>query len=1388
MPRPHQNKSIREIESLFAEARGRESALREIADELHRRSTTRAQQLLIQVEEALLGPRSALPQREARAAYQVTPTQAVPSATQSPPDGSRASPDCPACGGPMKLRTAGRGPRAGQKFWGCSAYPACRGIRNLDDDEAAQRPDGGDTRGEVPNQRALTSAAGSAASLPVTWVDTSTNSAWIVEYVAVGAMPGLLQDELRERAEHLDRCLTQCLLLSRRDRDRHATEHARLVSGLAIKLLQRGRAPLPTLGVEWEAIRRSALAERVEHLEAGRSELGWAAHAGAGLALSADDLISASCVRAPFVLDPTHRPRPGVADALLQSEEEVRFIDRWVTQTLGDDAGHWFLPQASLDRLLEAYGREAGGARRVDFLFAHPGGPPLVIEIDGAEHAQGVAVDEQRDSDLRAVGIVTVRIPNSELRHLDGPGLDAVAKHCRPILKRHRVSREPVNPLAGIVLDCASAAKVQLALMRAVGHGWLSAGGSWEVAIEGGSSVSGAAVCDALELLAGFDVLYGGASVPARCRVTWGDDEERVWVRGDGDAEVADLEPPCEPESLRIRLEMLAGPFHEAGGQAGQALPDFVLRSAFVPVSFATEHTFDFRRRPIAPEGFPAAEEALRTFLRHVFRKYDFRPMQGEAIYNALRQNDCIVLLPTGAGKSIIYQLAGLLMPGVTLVVDPLISLIEDQVEGLATYGIDRAAGIASNLAGASERARLLLRVERGEYQFVLHSPERMQSPQFRAALRALAESSLVNLAVIDEAHCVSEWGHDFRPAYLNLASNLRRFGADRDDRPPPLLALTGTASRAVLRDVLAELGIDRNRSDALIRPSSFDRPELGFDVVRTSPEQDEHAALRGVLNALPSKFGLPRTEIYRIAGRNTASGLIFVPWANGMRYGIVDVGEQVRRATSADVTYYSGTALKAVPGGNWDTRKRENATQFKRNQVPILVATKAFGMGIDKPNIRYTIHFGMPASLESFYQEAGRAGRDRKRALCTVVFSEYDEQRTDELLDPALDLESLRSRYEQVRGARRLDDDVTRTLFFHLNGFTGADGEIADVEAVLEELGDLGTRRRVELPFWPDDGNTKRKEKAIFRLLKVGVIRDYEVEFGAQRYTVHIDAFDLEHCKRKLLGYVQAAQPAKAKIFAEELESVDTDQPARAALELSVMLIRFTYDVIERSRRRMIQEAVLLARHARSDADIRSRLLDYLQEGLGAERITQLLDSQDVNLGQWMELLEKMQTPMDAGELRGLCIRALESYPDHPGLLLTRASVESMCSDADDRVCAQGLASALELAVERYRLPVGAVADAAQAILELAQGRARELGAALALALAQMRAGHGRSGELAQILFPALSTLDDERVRAVVATARLADSAASMESAVSAAAARYANAAVSAMLSGERA
>ncbi len=1182
-------------------------------------------------------------------------------------------------------------------------------------------------------------------------------------------MPGVFLEELTHQAD-LGRILSQSLMLTSRTRPRSSgSEHARLVSALLVKMLQRGRNPLPTLAVEREALRVYGLLTSAVNLADEGVEEGWEFRPGTISRIDPKGLLAIATERSAFTLDPAFDFVRGSHTALLQSEAETRFLEHWVPEALGPSAGHWFTPQASLDRLLASIGLNEQGARRIDFLFHHPGSPPLGIEIDGSEHASAALVDEARDEALDAIGIEVLRVSNDEIQAGKGPCLEMIRRRCGGAMEATSPSGTDAG-VGNLILDCSDAAKVQFAIARAIGYGWLIAGEEWQIELVGAGSVAVAGVHDLLRLLADLDTLYGGCSVPSACTVRADEGFSRTWSLDDNGKWCKVSDADARGEFIRIAVECHASPYHSIERDNRW---DFIIRRAFLPVDFAADQRSDFSRKPIAPRAYEDAQPILTTFLRHIFRKRKFRPMQGQAIFNTLRQNDSVVLLPTGAGKSLIYQLAGLLMPGVTLVVDPLISLIEDQVESLRNYGIDRAAPIASNLSTLEERRRLLLSVERGEYYFVLHSPERMQSPAFRNALRALAEVALVNLAVIDEAHCVSEWGHDFRPAYLHLADNLRRFGRDEKEVSPPLLALTGTASRAVLRDMLADLGIDKNRSDSLIRPDSFDRSELTFELVRTVPPEDPRAKLRGVLNAIPRRFGLPRSEFYRRAGRNTASGIVFVPTVNAWNYGLKDARETVQSATSAQVAMYSGKPPKGFDPAVWDVTKRDNARSFKHNDVPVLVATKAYGMGIDKPNVRYTVHFGMPSSLESFYQEAGRAGRDRKPARCIAVFSEYDAERSDRLLDPNIDLPALGERLDAATKNAKTRDDITRALWFHTQGFSGVDQDIDDISNVLDEFKNLAAPRLVELPFDEDKDKT-RKEKAIYRLLRIGVISDYAVDFGARKFDIQVRRFDYDRCRQSLLDYVHAAQPAKAVVLAKRLDEVSPENVHFAAFELARTLVEFTYDVIERSRRRMIQEAVLLARQAQDDDEIRARLLDYLQEGFGAEHIGQLLESEQIDLAEWHELACKAQTPMDAGELRGLCIRALETYPDHPGLLLARAVTESMCSDHDDTVSTQGLAAAFRTAFVDYELAQQDIEAVIDDLFDLARTRAHGLGIPLVVALLELDDKEPALSFAANKGLVRCFELKEPRVRAAAATRRIHDMAGRLEVAVDHAVQRY--------------
>ena len=220
-------------------------------------------------------------------------------------------------------------------------------------------------------------------------------------------------------------------------------------------------------------------------------------------------------------------------------------------------------------------------------------------------------------------------------------------------------------------------------------------------------------------------------------------------------------------------------------------------------------------------------EQYLTEVLQAVFAKDQFREGQLQAVIEVMEGRDCAVLLPTGGGKSLIYQMAGMCTPGRTIIIDPIVALMEDQKRILEEYGIDRVVSISRRETAQGLLDLLLKQVASGDALFVFVTPERFQQKRFRDAIRELSINTPINMTVVDEAHCVSEWGHEFRTSYLSLGKTLRSVCKRVGNSAPPMLALTGTASRAVLKDVLTQLAISSESEHSIIRPESFDRPEL---------------------------------------------------------------------------------------------------------------------------------------------------------------------------------------------------------------------------------------------------------------------------------------------------------------------------------------------------------------------------------------------------------------------------------------------------------------------------------------------------------------------------------------------------------------------------------
>ncbi|MCC6236949.1 MAG: ATP-dependent DNA helicase RecQ [Dehalococcoidia bacterium] len=374
-----------------------------------------------------------------------------------------------------------------------------------------------------------------------------------------------------------------------------------------------------------------------------------------------------------------------------------------------------------------------------------------------------------------------------------------------------------------------------------------------------------------------------------------------------------------------------------------------------------------------APD-FPRTLDAYRERLQRTFGYSQFRGSQGDVL-DALADHDVLAVMPTGSGKSLCYVLPALEVRR-TVVVSPLIALMQDQVEGLRASGVP-AAFINSHIGRDEQNARYLEFI-RGDSALLYVAPERFANERFVEGLRRAG----VHLLAIDEAHCISEWGHDFRPDYLALGAVRERLGN------PRTLALTATADARVREDIRRRLGLG---ADAIEIVSPIDRPNLRLSVVHVPNDAERDSWLRRY-----------------VVGREGASGIVYV----GTRKATEDVSADLRRVGVRAEAYHAGLDRE---------RRAETQRRFTLGTTPVIVATNAFGMGIDKPDVRFVIHYHLPARPEAYYQEAGRAGRDGDPAECCLLFSSRDRARQQHFIDQAYpDERAVRNTWQRWLEASR--------------------------------------------------------------------------------------------------------------------------------------------------------------------------------------------------------------------------------------------------------------------------------------------------------------------------------------------------------------------------------
>jgi ATP-dependent DNA helicase RecQ len=1095
----------------------------------------------------------------------------------------------------------------------------------------------------------------------VFWPERNARESWQIQYTPIGAFHSSEQIDLTDQEDlvRLNRLRSQCMV-ALTPATTETSQDTLFLASIVMKLIQRGSLPrLP-------GVLEGALPDDFRPL---------------AISGNLQQVISSSLPEQEkaILVDPSFGIDPGL---------ELPFWNE--VNTLDPETCKWLTPQASLEALA---GKSTEQSRWVDFLYCSPfaDSTNAVLEIDGSQHASQKGVDQARDKLLKLSGLYVARdsnINNLLSRVEKIPGIE------------ERQGRTHTHTNCNSMFLPSALARLVAAVALLLKNGDIQANSALNIELESDLEAVTNYGKEVFEFLDSIQRLWNLNALPNEVFVNGALVYAHSKPRSVSNATIA---------NVRIQLQQHIPP-HALLAPAD--LPSCVIRGAYLPVDLNFLPPVLPRPRFLNPNT-PDLDLILQELLMDIFGHDDFRPNQLEAVKAGLFGRDSIVLLPTGSGKSLIYQMVGLLQPGITLVVDPIVSLIDDQVRSLKTIGIDRTFGMHSGMnLSTSEMDEFQTSVAQGQASFVFISPERLQTKRFRETLEALTRSTYVNSAVLDEAHCISEWGHDFRTAYLNVARNLRTL-CGTEDFQPTLIALTGTASPAVLRDIQREIQSESSTLE-VIRPETHDRPNLYYLVQVAEPGKEHQVLSEMLTQTLPELIQVDVAELFKTAGPSTKSGLIFTTNVNGRYKDAVTVQKTVDSAIGelssksshkATAAIYSSTAPKGYET-DWNKAKQENAKEFIDNKVPVLVATKSFGMGIDKPNIRWTIHFGYPSSLEAFAQESGRSGRDNKNSYCILIANPAKSEDTKKILDLTVETEKRRKDYDSPKFS---NTDLAIHMYFHSNSFKGRLTEYFRCIAVLQSLGEMASDNE-KLPNLEALGNTfidvpdtllhSRKphgvnsadwnsskesaESAIYRLNAIGIIDDYLVNYGSRSFTLKLGPCTVESIDEALLASMKRIAPGKSATVEFQLASAPMDFNSRVEHHLKIF-IETLYDTIEPARIRAITEMQQLASSNLSGEQVKARLNAYLSNGPLATAIEEVAESPQLDVSELTTLLDTVDT-QDSDIWIGASARQLETYPDNPILLSARVVGEGWRAEPDMSIIESALVSAFSV-LDQYQL-----------------------------------------------------------------------------------------------------
>jgi ATP-dependent DNA helicase RecQ len=938
----------------------------------------------------------------------------------------------------------------------------------------------------------------------------------------------------------------------------------------------------------------------------------------------------------------------------------------------------------------------------------------LIIEIDGSQHERNVNQDRLRDQHTGKYGIKTIRIKTTDLEAENEPfkeAITAIRERIDKVISRQEKRRQndsifiSINDyksafqkgtdLTSPYYKATAIIRFQILVLELLERGLLDFKKEWKFELLT-ADVNDFADSAIQDLLLWFESIFKLHKIkwnkpnysikPVSSPQEFNNSPDVIKVDFSLFRRYTD-EFQTNPTILFVRTDYLDEYLYFKNTNAIN--PTF---AGFEPYDYFNVSTTKPVKYKLQFGGKESDEKPLLFLLQNIFLQdvsnLTFNEGQLPIIANILSRNDTIGLLPTGSGKSVCYQLAAILQPAISFVVCPIKSLMYDQKADLGLCHFTRVNHITSDDDG-EDKEKIQNEFGNGKYLFIFISPERFQIKTFRQYFSAVNKKFNIAYAVIDEVHCLSEWGHDFRTAYLNLSNTIQKLCSDFN-----FIGLTATASINVLKDIQVEFGI---KQDNVKTPVDYTRKELDFEVVDDG--NDKIGTIKQLLGELHES-----EEILAAKGNDSRCGIIFTPTVNGKK-GCYPLSLVLSEHFQTEIKYYSGSVPKTdgrpiMGDKEYDEYKKQVQQEYRANEFTLLTATKAFGMGVNKPNIHFTVHYGIPGSMEALYQEGGRAGRDKvkfneQQAKCLVLLSKSTKPK--QLIDQFWIRETQLSKLNELR--TQIDGDLNTNFFLFSLGLDVIKDEFETIKK-LHVRYSVSNEKNVRVEGKEIGVNKAKAEKAIYRLSQLRIIEDWTINnfFGGGEFEVDYSEFDSISIKNSLLKTINKYDPdfsfaslnteAKYSTYRRILNAPEGYSDFDKYI---LILLQWSYDNFAYNRRQSLkniyENCCEFSEGNITNQEFKARLENYFKFNQSSY-VLQHISENPKDIERWFEVFyqvdenivtDKFLASRQREALRDNLSRFLESYMYNPGLDLISGLLRLWLDDYENIDGRKRLESSLE-------------------------------------------------------------------------------------------------------------